>query len=228
MRRALRGIHFEFAMRRRTTRPLLPSRKIYVLSFIPLLLAAAFAAAPPSKPSRKPVKGCRWEKLADAAVGLEAWVQRCDFGSRTVDFVLEKSALAIRYSDGGKPDPVVEVFDLEEGETAEAGIQRLWAERTPKFFRSRCALAAFREAKPTAGAARYTFEPLPAYAAELKRKEDPNEVPPPPCGDWGWAPDGVQYWEAHPKESARRVLFVRAGQDTPLFDERTLKILPPR
>ena len=105
-------------------------------------------------------------------------------------------------------------------------MKRLWAEKTPKFFHDKCVVAPY--GKPPAGARWLTVEPNAGYAAELKKKEDPNEVPPPPCGDWGYAPDGIQYWEAHPKETARRVLFVRAGQDTPLFDERTLKILAPR
>ncbi len=153
-------------------------------------------------------------------------MQRCDFGFRKIDFLLEKNALAIRYSDGGKPDPVIEILDLEEGETPETGIRRLFAERTSRFLASRCTLVPYHGGKPPAGAARFTFEPEAAYAAELKKKADPNEVGEPPCGDWGTAPDGIQYWEAQRASGARRVLFVRVGQDTALFDERTLRLLP--
>jgi hypothetical protein len=194
------------------------------LLFFPSSLAAAPAAAP--KPSRKPEKGCTWQKLSDPAAGLEVFAQKCDFGFRKIDFLFEKNALLIRYSDGGKPDPVIEVFDLKDGEAIEAGVQRLFAERTSRFLVSRCRLAPWAEGKPRAGAKRFTFEPEPAYAAELKRKQDPNEIPPPPCGDWGTAPDGIQYWEAQPASGARKVLFVRVGQDTPLYDERTLRLLP--
>jgi hypothetical protein len=193
-----------------------------VLFFSPL----AAAPAPPPKPSRKPLKGCTWERLTDSAAGLEVFAQRCDFGFRKIDFVLEKSALLVRYSDGGKPDAVIEILDLREGEAVEAGIQRLFAERTSRFLVSRCRLVPWTESKPRAGAQRYTFEPEPAYAAELKKRQDPNEIPPPPCGDWGAAPDGTQYWEAQPASGARKVLFVRVGQDTPLYDERTLRLLP--
>ena len=72
------------------------------------------------------------------------------------------------------------------------------------------------------GATRYTFVPNAAYQKELDAKADPNEVGDPPCGDWGDAPDGIQYFEVQP--GARKVLFVRAGQDEPLFDERTLRL----
>lgn len=42
----------------------------------------------------------------------------------------------------------------------------------------------------------------------------------------GEAPDGIQYWEAQPASGARKILFVRVGQDQPLYDEQTLKLLP--
>jgi hypothetical protein len=156
-------------------------------------------------------------------------VQRCDFGFRKIDFVFEKSSLAARYSDGGgNPDPLVDVLDLKPAETAEAGIRRLFAERTSKDLAARCVLAPYREGKVPAGVKRFTFVPDRALQRELDRKADPNEVPDPPCGDWGTAPDGIQYFEAQSASGARRVLFVRVGQDEPLFDEKTLRLLPPR
>lgn len=206
-------------MRRSAAVPLLLS---WNLLFFSLLAAGPI---PASKPSRKPLKGCKWEKLTDAAAGLEVWAQRCDFGFRKIDFLFERNALLIRYSDGGKPDPVVEVLDLKDGEAVEAGIQRLFSERTSRFLVSRCRLVPYA-GKPPAGSKWFTFEPEPAYAAELRKKQDPNEIPPPPCGDWGSATDGVQYWEAQPASGARKVLFVRVGQETPLYDERTLRLRP--
>jgi hypothetical protein len=211
-------------MSQREAPPLFPSKKIFLFSSL-FFLAAALAAAA-TKPSRKPLKGCKWEKLSDPAAGLEVFVQRCDYGFRKIDFLIEKNALLIRYSDGGKPDPVVEVFDLKDGETPETGIPRLFAERTNKFLVARCRLAPYRDGKPPAGSKWFTFEPEPGYAAELRKKADPNEVGDPPCGDWGTAPDGIQYWEAQPASGVRKVLFVRVGQDTPLYDERTLRLLP--
>jgi hypothetical protein len=193
------------------------------------LLAVAFsaAAAPGAAPSRPPVKGCAWEQLADAAVGLAAWVQRCDFGFRRIDFVFAGGSLAIRYSDGGPPDPLVDALDLLPGETPEAGIRRLYAQRTAGALAARCVMAPHRGAKPPAGARRYTFVPDPAYRRELNAKADPNEVGDPPCGDWGDAPDGIRYFEAWPASKARKVLFVRVGQDEPLFDEQTLRLQEP-
>jgi hypothetical protein len=91
---------------------------------------------------------------------------------------------------------------------------------------ARCVLAPFPgPPKPPAGVERYTFVPDARYQKELDAKRNPDEVGDPPCGDWGDAPDGIQYFEA--QSGSRRVAFVRVGQDTPLFDENTLRLLPP-
>jgi hypothetical protein len=177
-----------------------------------------------SGPSRPASKGCQWEKVSDATVGLEAWVETCEYGTRKIDHTLQGHSLSEHYSDGGVPYAVVDVLDLGVGETPDAGMKRLFAERTSKAVAGRCRLAEYRGDKPPSGVKRYTFVPDPAYQKELDAKRDPNEVPDPPCGDWGFAPDGIQYFEVH-QGPARRILFVRVGQDVPLFDEKTLRIL---
>jgi len=190
-----------------------------------LLALALPAAAQSGGPSRPPVKGCAWEKIADTEVGLEAWVQRCDFGSRKIHFLFKDRALAVQFSDGDGPDPLVEVFDRLPGESAQAGVKRVFAAHTEAALAARCSLTSYRGAKEPAGVRRYTFIPRSAYRKELDKKANPNEVGDPPCGDWGTAPDGIQYFELRPADKARKLLFVRVGQDQPLFDERTLKPL---
>jgi len=78
------------------------------------------------------------------------------------------------------------------------------------------------------GIERFSFVPNRGYKKELQKRANRDEVPDPPCGEWGDAPDGIQYFEAQPRSGARKVLFVRVGQDEPLFDEKTLRLLPPR
>src|SRR5689334_24942778 len=132
------------------------------LPLILLGLLAVSAPAAPKKggPSRPPVKGCAWEKLSDRSLGLEAWVQRCDFGFRKIDLRFSKGSLAVHYSDGGgELDPLVDAFDLKPGETTEAGIRRLFAARTEKSLAVRCVLAPYKDGKPPAGLRRFTFVP---------------------------------------------------------------------
>jgi hypothetical protein len=179
--------------------------------------------------SREPADRCQWETFSDAAVGLAAFIQRCDYGYRTIDFLFANNSLAIRYSDATtEPDPLVDVLPLTASETPEAGITRFFAEHTDKAIASRCVLATYQvEGSPTpAGVARFTFRPDAAFAKEVRAKEVPGEIPDPACGEWGEAPDGIQYFETQPASGARAFLFVRMGQDEPLFDEQTLRLLP--
>jgi len=111
------------------------------------------------------------------------------------------------------------------GETVEASVKRHFSGHTEKTLAARCVVSPYRGAPPRSGAKRYTFVPNAAYARELKAKADPNEVGDPPCGDWGIASDGIQYYEVHPASKVRKVLFVRVGQDVPLFDEKTLRLI---
>jgi hypothetical protein len=74
-----------------------------------------------------------------------------------------------------------------------------FAARTDNALAARCVLAPYKDGKPPAGVKRYTFVPDKAYGKQLVARGVPDEVPDPPCGDWGEAPDGIQYWEAQPK-----------------------------
>src|SRR5215470_12385054 len=154
-------------------------------------------------PSRKASKDCKWEKLSSPELGLEAWVSRCDYGFRKIDFPVVGRSIAQRFSDGGAPEPVVDVLDLSAGETPEAGIRRIFAEKTDKAVAARCVLAPAHEGKPRKGVKRYTFVPNAAYAKELKKTQRDDEINDPPCGEWGTAPDGIQYFEAQPESGAR-------------------------
>jgi hypothetical protein len=165
--------------------------------------------------------------FSDATLGLDAWVERCDYGFRKIDFVVKGKSLAIRYSDGAAPDPLIDVIDLLPGETAEAGLKRFFAARTEKKVAQRCVLAPY-SGDQRAGVKRYTFVPDAAYQKELDKTAKPDEIGDPTCGDFGDQPDGIQYFEVQPASGAHKILFVRIGQDTPLFDEKTLRLLPDR
>ena len=187
----------------------------------------ADAKTPATAPSRAAEKGCAWEKFSDAKLGLDAWVQRCTFGKRKIDFVSVNHSLAQRYSDSsGAPELVIAVLDLLPAETPEQGIQRLFAVRTNKKLAPQCVLTPYRgEGKIPAGVNRYTFLPNAALKKALKAKAAPSDVPEPACGAWGDDPDGIQYFESQPASATlHKVLFVRVGQDTPLFDDATLRL----
>jgi hypothetical protein len=184
------------------------------------------AAAQTGEPSRAPVEGCAWERLSDEAVGLALWAQRCDFGDRKIEFVLRDGGLWVQYSDGREPWRTIEVFDIFHGETIEAGLRRIFDERTDPAIAARCVLTPDTLTTPPAGVLRYTFVLDTANQAEGDADAAPDDVPEPPCGDYGYPPDAIDYFEVQPDSGANRVLFVTVGQDEPLFDDATLRILP--
>lgn len=198
----------------------------FVVIACSLLLATVATAA--DQPSRPADKGCAWRKLSDPALGLEAWVQRCTYSAnRTIDFVVRERALVMRDSDSREPLTVIRVFDLQPGETSEQGLRRIFTTLTDKNIAKRCVLAPYKPAAKRSGVKRYDFVPNKAYQKQLDAvKED--GVPDPPCGDLGTQPDSVQYFEVQPSSGSRKVMLVDAGQDIPLFDEETLRLLPAK
>ena len=201
-------------------------KPLFTLVVICLLTAATPAAK--DAPSRAADKGCAWEKIDDQSLGLAAWAERCDYGFRKINLYVKQNTLMQHYSDGGEDEALIEVFDLRDAETPETGVKRVFAEHTPdKNLVARCLLKPYDDDPVPAGRKRYTFKPNAALQKELDKQTDPGDIPEPPCGDWGYAPDGIQYFETQPASNTRRILFVRVGQDEPLFDENTLRLLPP-
>ncbi|WP_322418996.1 hypothetical protein [Mesorhizobium huakuii] len=126
-----------------------------------LVSVTTSAAADEPAPSRPPIDKCVWEKMADRTIGLAAWAQRCDFGFRQIHFEFTGNALAIKYSDGGAADPLVEMFDIKPGETAEVALQRLFLEKTDKAVSAAaCWCLTRREACPPASSATHSA-PMP-------------------------------------------------------------------
>ena len=191
-----------------------------------LAVASRTASAQTGAPSRAASKGCTWERASDKAAGFAAWVLRCDYGTRKIHFFLKGNALMQQYSDAGAtPDAVIESFELQPNETVDAGVRRVYLAHTTKAIADRCVIAPYKAGKAPADVKRLTFVPNAKYAKAVKAKADPEEVGDPPCGDWGTTPDGQQFFQVWPTSAARRLLFVRIGQDTPLFDEMTLQLL---
>jgi hypothetical protein len=209
------------------SRVVLDWKPVVGLAVVTIVTWGANAAAQPIKPSRPAVEGCKWERIEDSKVGLAAWVQQCDFGSRRIKLFFEAGALAMQYSDGGGPEALIETFDPLPGESPEKAMQRIFAKKTPPELAKRCVLASYHDAHPPKGTERFSFVPDAAYAKELAAKAEADEVGDPPCGDWGDAPDSIQYFETWPRSRSGKLAFVRIGQDEPLFDEQTLALVEP-
>ena len=195
-----------------------------------LAACAALAAAPAAPPSRPAGKGCQWKVFTSAELGLSVPYQRCDFGYRVIDFleVPGRKSLYLSMEDTGKKAslyPVVTVHEMKADETPDAAIRRVAFGKLSRYKRKHCVVVAKYLAYLGQGKAAFTISPDEKYAAEAEAASS-GEIPDPPCGDQGELADGLAYFEFHPIENPSRFLFVSAGQDTPLFDEAALKLLP--
>ncbi|WP_185975160.1 hypothetical protein [Mesorhizobium sp. WSM4310] len=161
--------------------------------------------------------------MGDKTIGLAAWAHRCDFGFRQIHFEFAGNALSIKYSDGGAADPLVEVFDIKSGETAEAAVQRLFLEKTDKTVSARCVPAPYTEGTMPAGVKRCTSSPDAAYAKELKRLPTPIRSRSHPAATGAGWPTASSISRCR-RVRGGRMLLVRVGQDEPLFDEQTLRV----
>ena len=147
--------------------------------------------------------------MSDATLGLDIWVQRCDFGDRKINLYAKGNALMLHYSDGGEDEKLIETFETQADEKPEAAIKRVFTAHTSdKDLVARCLVKPYKGyGHVPKGAQRYTVLPNAGLKKELDAKTDPGDIPEPPCGDWGDMPDSVQYYEA--QDGARRIMIVR-------------------
>jgi hypothetical protein len=189
-----------------------------------LIVTSAFAAAS-FAPSRPPFDQCTWEPFADARLGLETFVQRCEHGTRIIDFAVSGDALVMRDSGGSAYGLRVEVIARQDGETPKAAITRAFKAHTDAAIAARCVLEPYEREPPPPGVTRFEFEPGAAYEKELEKTQG-DGIPESACGPWGHSTDGEQYFEVPANADARAVLFVVIGPSDALFDELRLKVLP--
>jgi hypothetical protein len=196
-----------------------------------LLLGAGAARAAEVPPSRAADEGCVWRRMNEPALGLGIWVEKCDFGFRTVDYVAsakDKTLFEVLHDTGiaapDSRDPVVFLFAKKPDEPIAAAIRRVSAPSAPAERRKHCRAVASDRYKLPAGREAYVFSP-DDEAEILKNAE--GEIPEAGCGKFGVDYDAQSYFEYHPRENPRRFAFVLFGQDEhPGFDENTLTFLP--
>jgi hypothetical protein len=72
------------------------------------------------------------------------------------------------------------------------------------------------------GARAYEIRPTGARLAAL-RATPRDQVPDPPCGEYGWSTHGVRWFVVDPRHPGW-VVYVNLGQDGTLIDPATLRI----
>jgi hypothetical protein len=102
------------------TPQILPLALLVLLSSF--LNSAPAAAAQHPAASRPAQKGCVWKTLEAPEVHFSILAQECDFGFRKITHDFRDGAVMEKYSDGGQPEKIIELFDRKDAETPEAAL----------------------------------------------------------------------------------------------------------
>lgn len=193
-----------------------------ILAVAALLAGVPSAAlAQPPMPATSSVPGaCEWQWMTGAGIGI--WAERCDLATGVwtprFDESLPGFVLTI---DGVAQDTILQAFEKPAEAAVDAILPALRARGhipddgdcvfEAAAIRPAPRTIAFYEIKPT-GARLAAFEATPA-----------DEVPEPPCGDYGWGTHGVRYFMTDTR-FPDRVLYVNTGQDGTMFDPASITL----
>ena len=182
----------------------------------------------PAVPSRKPLAGCQWKEFTDQRLGIYMLIQECQPPGPQMTFVASGNAVyevrTSQVSDPAKGQKVVEVFEKPEAQPIMEAIRQQFVDKLPAKEKAGCTVRepAMRLRLNDSGKETFEIVPKDAYAEEIARfrSQAPGVLA---CGEYGQA-DPVWYFEYHPLEIKTRFLFVRYGQDEPLFDEQSIRL----
>ena len=179
------------------------------------------ARAQPPMPEGSSVPGsCTWQWETGAGLGI--WAERCTLDTGVwaprFDPALPGFVLTV---DGAPEATILQVFD-KPADVEIAAILPGLRERgyIPDDDECVFAPAAIRPAPRTV--AFYEIVPTGARKAALEATPE-DEVPEPPCGDYGWSTHGIRYFMTDTR-FPDRVVYVNTGQDGTMFDDRTITL----
>lgn len=187
------------------------------------LVSAAAAQQPPRPGTSTDPARCQWEWKAGGGIGV--WAERCQLNTGVWELAFRPELPGFVLTIDGKEETVVlQVFDKPASAPISAILPALRAGgHIPDDDDCVFAPAAPHSAPRTLA----FFEIVPAGARKARFEATPkDEVPEPPCGDYGWSTHGVRYFLTDIRHPGT-VVYVNAGQDGLMFDDRTVTITRP-
>ncbi|HET7715276.1 MAG TPA: hypothetical protein VFK86_06585 [Bauldia sp.] len=195
--------------------------KTSTLAAASILALMPAAHAQPPEPTGSSVPGsCTWEWKTGGGIGI--WAERCDLQTGVWEPRFEASLPGFVLTvDGEDQGTILQVFD----KPADADISAILPELRKKGYipdDDDCVFepAAIRPAPRTI--AFYEIRPIGARLAAFEATPS-DEVPDPPCGEYGWSTHGVRYFFTDTR-FPERVIYVNTGQDGTMFDDTTITL----
>lgn len=175
--------------------------------------------------SRDPAEGCTWEMFDASAIKLKFSVQKCKDAASYGDIALKVEGNAVvQYLQGKKAYEAIEVFQKKASEQPEVALRKQFISKLTQKEQRGCWVTKEDPKRVgssvKAGQSIYTIDPIPEYVKELETQQ---EGPMSACGDYGLT-NGIQYF-LFQDSNPEMFVFVRVGQDAPLFDEQNIEFL---
>lgn len=180
----------------------------------------AYAQQPPQPTGGTDPANCTWEWKSGGGIGV--WAERCKLPTGLFELAFRPDLPGFVLTIDGKDETtVLQVFDKPADSPVSAILPKL-RERgyIPNDLDCVFAPAAIRPAPRTLA----FFEIVATGKRKAAFDATPkDEVPEPPCGEFGWSTHGVRYFLT---DIARpdKVVYVNTGQDGMMFDPVTVTV----
>jgi hypothetical protein len=195
-------------------------RAVLVIVWSIVCLVGSAVAAPPQPTTSTDPDRCRWEWKTGSGLGV--WAERCE---------LDTGVWEIR-GDPGLPgfvltiDGIDDVAVLQDFRTPPgADISAILPELRQRGYIPDDGECVFKPADIGPAAKTVAFfdiRPTGSRAAAFEATPE-DEVPDPPCGDYGWSTHGVRYFMTDSR-FPDRVVYINTGQDGLMFDPATVTL----
>ena len=194
--------------------------KALALAVLCFALPMAAHAQPPMPETGSVPGKCEWRWKTGAGIGI--WAERCDLETGVweprYDADLPGFVLTV---DGTDQGTILQVFE----KPADAGIASILPVLRERGYipdDDECVFeaAAIRPAPRTV--AFYEIRPTGSRLAAFDATPE-DEVPEPPCGEYGWGTHGVRYFMTDVRFPEMAV-YVNLGQDGTMFDPATVTL----
>ena len=195
--------------------------RIPILAVLSVVACSVAAHAQPQEPTGSSVPGqCKWEWKTGGGIGI--WAERCDLETGVWEPRFEASLPGFVLTvDGEDEGTILQVFTKPADAEVSAILPALREKGyipdddecvfEPAAIRPAPRTIAFYEIKPV-GSRKEAFDATPE-----------DEVPEPPCGEYGRSTHGVRYFLTDTR-FPERVVYVNTGQDGTMFDDTTITL----
>jgi hypothetical protein len=180
------------------------------------------AFAQPAQPTGSmvdPAK-CQWDWKDGGGIGV--WTERCTLDTGVWELKFDESLPGFTLTvDGKGGETVLQLFR----KPADADISAILPELRRRGYIPDDDLCVFQPAAIRPAPRTIAFFDIQPTGARKEALEatPPDEIPEPPCGDYGWSTHGVRYFMTDIRHPGS-VLYLNEGQDGMMFDPKTVTL----